>query len=204
MRFYFNNVAYKSRYNCIRCGASRLVSRIVRNNSVRGRRDGLKFHPLPSNRYWSPAMGSRPDRSFSVVVVVANIEVSRRPRPRRLCACGVPASVWPGGRTARTVCRTSRTRTVWRPSATGSAATVRRTGRNATRSPATCNRTVSRPNAFACAPEQKNGHGYIIRKIKRARLGSSELRRSSFLFAGRTRLLRVPGASFTPGRLKRF
>jgi len=76
-------------------------------------------------------------------------------RPRRPSACDGRGRAWPGGRTARTACRTRRTRTAWRQSATDSAGTVRRIERNAKCSPATCTRTASRPNASSCGPVDK-------------------------------------------------
>lgn len=67
-------------------------------------------------------------------------------------ACCGRAGAWSGGRTCRIACRTFRNRRAGRLNASGSAGSVRRIGRNATRSSATHSRMVSRPNASVRAP----------------------------------------------------
>lgn len=101
------------------------------------------------------AAGDGTAAAAAAVAVVAPTGVWRPSRPPRPSVYSAPWRVWPGGRTARTVSRTGCIRTAWRLSATDNAETARPTGRTATCIPATCNHTVSRPNACACEPESK-------------------------------------------------
>lgn len=103
-----------------------------------------------ARRWWRRRRRPRSiSRRFAADTVAAATATGR---PLRPFACGGRVSAWSGGRTAKTVFRTRRNRTAWCRNATDSVGTVRRTGRNAKSSPATCSRTASRPSAFACAP----------------------------------------------------